>query len=164
MAAVVDAVELRRTAVATGVNAAVSRLAAIIAIAGLGVVSTTAFDRGLDRERVSAEARSAIGTRVFAAPRRLENRDFSETQVRRTDEAAGTAFSAVMGVAGGVLVLSALVAATGLGTPVGDQSGEMPIAVITAPMAIVMRERLPLRRGEPRRRATGRGPPAPPAS
>lgn len=163
MAAVVDAVELRRAAVATGVNAAVSRLAAISAIAGLGVVASLAFDRGLERERVSADARAAIGIRVFAAPRRLDDRGFSDTQVARADAAAETAFGVVMGVAGAVLVLSALVAAMKLGTPVGDQTGEMPIAVITAPMAIVMREHLPLRRGEPRRRATVRGPPAPPA-
>lgn len=159
MAAVVDTVELRRAAVATGVNSAVARVASIGAIAALGLISSIAFENRLDRERVSEDARSAIAARVFAAPQRLERNGFDASDVEAAREAADSGFKTAMGAAGGFLILSALLAAIGLGTPALNETGEMPAVVAPSPLAIALRRRVVTGRARLAGRPGTRAPP-----
>lgn len=141
MAAVVDSVELRRAGVAGGVNAAVSRAAAIGAIACLGLVSSLAFARALDGEPVSAKTRKQAEGRVFAAPLRLERLRFPAADVQGARDAATSGFRLALGVAGGVLLASAALATLGLGTPF-EETGEMPLVVAPSPFAVALRRRM----------------------
>ncbi len=159
MATVVDSVELRRAGVAGGVNAAASRAAAIGAIACLGLLSSLAFERTLARAPVSDAARERAEGRVFASPRLLERTGFPATDVDGARDAATTAFRVGVGVAGCVLLASALLAAIGLGTPF-DETGEMPLVVAPSPFAIALRRRLLSTPARYMRPAQVRGPPA----
>jgi len=160
MAAVVDSVELRRAGVAGGVNAAVSRIAAIGAIAVLGLLASLAFERALEGEAVGAPARERAADRVFAAPRLLERTGFPAGDVEGARDAATTGFRVAIGAAGCILLASALLAAVGLGTPL-EETGEMPLAVMPSPLAVALRRRMqaPARRDAHAVRKS-RGPPA----
>ncbi len=156
MATVVDSVELRRAGVAGGVNAAVSRAAAIGAIAVLGLLSSQAFKQSLDHEQLSAKAHRQAEGRVFAAPRALQRAGFPAADVEAARDAATNGFRLALGVAGLALLASALLAAIGLGTPF-EETGEMPLVVAPSPFAVVLRRRLG---STPRMRAPRlRGPP-----
>ncbi len=141
MATVVDSVELRRAGVAGGVNAAVSRAAAIGAIAVLGLVASQAFKHSLDNQQIGAKAHRQAEGRVFAAPRALQRAGFPVADVEASREAATSGFRLALGVAGVALLASSLLAAIGLGTPF-EETGEMPLVVAPSPFAIALRRRL----------------------
>ncbi len=112
---VMSAVPERRSGVAAAFNNVVSRVAALLAIAGLGVVVSLTFDAALQRETrtlaLSGEERAAL-ERISENPTGGVDRSQLPPEVAGAVDAAYTAaFHRTMQVTAGAAVLGGLVAA-----------------------------------------------------
>ena len=155
MGAVIGSVERRRAAIATGVNAAGSRVAAIAAVAVLGIAGTAVFERDFERSSLPQSLERATESRIFAATRIVARSGAPEEAVSAAREATDEGFRAVLALTGAALLLGAAIAGL-LGTPDPEHTGEMPVAIAPSPMAVALRRRYG---GPSARRCNSRGPP-----
>jgi EmrB/QacA subfamily drug resistance transporter len=117
-AAVMGAVDARHSGVASGINNAVARAAGLLAIAALGVLLTTRFDRVLDGKLAAMALPSQVAGMVEAERGKLAAADLSaagEPTLRDALRAAFVeayvaAFRSVMLVSAGLAALGAVAA------------------------------------------------------
>jgi MFS family permease len=117
--AVMGAVPVRRSGIASGVNNAVSRTAGLLAIAILGIVMLAAFNNRLDQQLARLDVAPAV-YRMLAAERvKLAAASVPETVdparqaaiAQAIDRAFVAGFRLVMGIGAGLALLGAGVAA-----------------------------------------------------
>lgn len=122
---VLNAVDPRHAGVATGINSAVSRIAAVVAIAVLGAVVSARYGDQLDQQldqRVLSPAAQAVVDEAKARPLRqvsLDSVPLAEQALLRDAVSAASLSSFRVGMVVGSIatLLSALIAAVGLRTP-----------------------------------------------
>ncbi|HXW27455.1 MAG TPA: MFS transporter, partial [Xanthobacteraceae bacterium] len=117
--AVMDAVEERHAGTASGVNNAVARIAAMLAVALLGTVAVgafgTALDARLDGLRVAPDVRAAMAAQVpklaeAQVPPQVRGPERARLE-QAVDEAFVHSFRLVMGICAALALASALCAA-----------------------------------------------------
>ena len=118
---VMNAVAQDHAGVASGINNAVSRVAGLIAIAALGVVLYTGFNRSLDRELSALNLPRAVRAEIDAQRRKLGAIETTESQTREAIQRSFvTGYRHVLWIAVALAVASSATAA-GLIEPEGDR-------------------------------------------
>ena len=112
---VMNAVPSHQAGVASGINNAVARVATLLAVAVLGVVAVTAFDRGLDRRiaapQLDATVRDALAARHGKLAAASSDEHGSAEERRQIEEIAGASLLGAVRTAYAAATLLALAAA-----------------------------------------------------
>jgi EmrB/QacA subfamily drug resistance transporter len=109
---VMNAVPAERAGVASGINNAVSRLAALVAVAIFGVVLTNVFNHTLDQRLNSLNLSAATLRQIGQQRSRLAAADVADPRARRAiEESFVSGFQATALIAAGLGILSSASAA-----------------------------------------------------
>jgi EmrB/QacA subfamily drug resistance transporter len=106
---VMNSVDQNRAGTASGINNAISRIAALLAVAALGALLTNAFQSALHRNLNQLGVSSAVRAQVEAQRSRLAAAEVDDPRARRAiDEAFVAGYRVVLWVAAGLALGSAL--------------------------------------------------------
>ena len=109
---VMNSVDQNRVGTASGVNNAVSRIAALLAVAAFGALLTSAFQSALDRNLSRLGASPTAVAQVRAQRSRLAAAETNDPLARQAiDEAFVAGYRIVLWVASGLAIASSLTAA-----------------------------------------------------
>jgi EmrB/QacA subfamily drug resistance transporter len=109
---VMSAVEQGRAGIASGVNNAVSRVAGLLAVAAMGLVLTSGFDRSLDGKLAALNLPASVRERIDAQRPKLAAMETDDPRVRAAVAESFTAgYRTVIWVATALGILSSLTAA-----------------------------------------------------
>jgi len=115
--AVMNSVDQNHTGTASGVNNAVSRIAALLAVAAFGVLLADAFQGALDRNLNRLDVSPAATAQVEEQRSRLAAAETDDVLARQAiDEAFVAGYRIVLWVAAGLAVASSLTAAMAITT------------------------------------------------
>ena len=114
---VMNAVEQSHAGTASGINNAVSRIAALLAVAVFGALMTGVFQKVLDRDLAMLDVAPAVRTQVWAQRSRLAAAETDDARGRQAiDEAFVAGYRAVLWLAAALAVVSSLSAAALIST------------------------------------------------
>jgi EmrB/QacA subfamily drug resistance transporter len=131
---VMNSVPVSRTGTASGVNNAVARIASLLAVAVLGIVTLQAFRSSLDARPILAEVSPGVRQQIQARvidlaaiqiPAEADPKQVPELK-RAVKNSFIFAFRLVMWISAGLAVLSSLVAARSIGATGTAQEPEYP--------------------------------------
>ena len=114
---VMNAVEQSHAGTASGINNAVSRIAALLAVAVFGTLMTGVFQKVLDRELNILDVAPAVRAQVWAQRSKLAAAETEDARGRQAiDEAFVSGYRAVLWLAAALAVASSLSAAALIST------------------------------------------------
>jgi EmrB/QacA subfamily drug resistance transporter len=121
---VMNAVDQNEAGAASGINNAVSRIAALLAVAVFGVILSTVFDSALDRRLDSLHVPPPVRAEIEAQRSRLADIDTADPQIRQAiKEAFIAGFRSMVWITTALAVISSLGAAA-LITPARRSDGD----------------------------------------